>query len=102
MARGGKGDVPSMLNVRLLRYWSKKLGFSTAATMCVKVELWLCATMLSAVVLCSVSSSSCSVYCSDRVVDTIVEADVESVSLRLNATKFASRCQKAKTQSATS
>lgn len=60
------------------------------------------AAMLSAVVLCSVSSSSCSVYCGDRGFDRIVGADEEKTSLRSNATKTASRCQKAKTQSATS
>jgi hypothetical protein len=57
---------------------------------------------LSAVVLCSVTSNSCSVYCGDCVVDAIVGANQQSMSLSLNATKIAFRCQKAKTQSATS
>jgi hypothetical protein len=47
--------------------------------------------MLSAVVFCPVSSSSCSVYCGDRVINSIVEANEEGMSLRLNATKSASR-----------
>jgi hypothetical protein len=65
--------------------------------MYVNVKLWMRAAMSSAVVLCPVSSSSCSVYCGDCDVDVIVGANEEVMSLLLNVTKYAYQSPKAAT-----